>query len=657
MSHLGNLPLVETCPTPPNDPIFSAWTGGCTVETGGCVGTGGTVYNWGQASSCNIVNSYMSAQANINTTVINQQNIVQSNTIIVNNDCDPSVSACKEYKSKGKINQNNSLVDVSAVQLSYVSNTAQQILNLSILQDASSVVSGLNVVPQSATSGNVLNTFMRTGITINTNITQYCDVTQSNYLEVNNNNYGTVKLFNNVNQSNIVDNYKCTQLAVTRNNILQTLTENLSQIADARAQGISVFAILMVFGIVICVFLLVGGGIVVKTEGSLFKIMGPVTIGVGLMFIMFYFFIRPKLSLWYGMSPGIPASDCSDKFKYSSKKYYDVSRQAKKEFDDDGKYVAMDYIIDTTKSTDPDFEKNGPGTATFYTGDVHDTPLCLDIIATSGKRYQLITIRNPVYVNVSLKGETPGEIEGDVCIDIDTGNMFYKFPTSPTIGPSNMSWQTPSYVQDPRANPDVQDNAFDGSPTNAKLGNENKIYFYIDINQTTLLYPKKESIANYPIEGFGPTAPIGRTYKLANVKTGDYFLVPYPYGPDSQGSETYEQYQYAGVYYLYSATEVNGKFQPNWGEDHTKSPSPPINHVNGYGIVPEFEWENHTLLKFQKINGWFLWTGLALILCGIGLMIAFFFGAGQKKPLDDTATPAPEQETSTGDADTGKHLQ
>lgn len=631
---MSKLPFTEECPEFQQTPFLTAAGAGCSIgdTTGKCLAGGGTIHSWGQAQSCNIVNCFMSAQANCSTSVINSNSVVQSNTIIVNASCDPNVSTCKKFNaSHENVNQYN-LIDMDSVQMAFTSNTAQQTLNLSIMQSATAVVKGLSVMPQQSLSSNIMNTFMRCGITINTNIQQICESTQKNYLEVNTDNYGTVDLSHSVfNQTN-EDTSKCTQLAVTKNDILQTLTESLSQVSESLSQGLNMFALLIVIAIIICVVIMVGGGVMVKSEesGGIFKIIGLVSALIGALFLMLFFVIRPTKGLWYSITPGIPDSNCGTSFTYDSSKHYDKSSQAVKDCMKNSKYIGMDYVVDDASS-----ETSDAGTARFYKGNIDKTKDCTDITQpntteTNNSIYEALDIRNPKYINVSLRGNFPTEeTEGDICLDMDTGNLFYKYPLKPIPNSKTENgWKKPSYIINYNGVPGasyMKDNVFDGISESL---NSHKVYFYIDIDHTTLVFPPGV-YKPYPLEDYSAEKPLGNT--KGTPTSGDYFVVPYPFGETSNESEK-EQYQYGATFYLYGSIkdESTNKYVPNWGNDKANVP---ISKIPGYGIVPIYTWNLSTFLKFKQKNYWFLWiTGILFFLAFLCFIAAIM--SGKKKSKD-----------------------
>lgn len=647
----SNYPFTETCPPPNTTPLFRMTVG--AVDEGGAQGGRMSIYPWKQAQTCNIVNMYLSVQASLSTQVIQTTQNSQSNIIKVNANCDPTITSCKKFTAKhDKIVQTN-LIDMDAVQRSFVSDPVQQLLNSALIILSSSVTKHMKTMPHlpsaddcklkgpsSCSVSNVINSFMRVGISLNTHIEQDCLSTQSNYLEINVEDYGKTALNHDVIKQTNKANIKCTQDAVVGNAICQNISDSLSKISVGPIQrGNRSSDALMAFIIVIVIFFICAFiGIFLLWAMMIYG--GYTFLFLSLFFFIFFWAYRPVRGAWYGYSPGIQKSDGAKYYTELSEKYYNDPEVAKLDCMNNPTCAAMDFVIDTDKITT---EYPQAGNATFYSGDVDNYNKCKDITDMGNdEASNLIGIRNPWFRNAELSGNSPDdEIEGDVLLDVTSGNLWYRLPMNSFYG-QQTTWVTPKQINKNNQNNVLNGNNFyncyNGEITSlnyAKTGV--KVYIYIDMKSTTLIDPSTSKKTSYPLppEGGSYQIPIDRdandltkaTYDIKSTVTqNDFFLVPYPIGCSDDPPNT-EQYFYNQMFYLYMAKldQSTGQWAPAWGPDKT---GPPLNMINGYGIVPELQPFNSTFLKYKETNYWYLWLSIFFLVLGILLI-------GGKKYVDN----------------------
>jgi hypothetical protein len=705
----GNVPWTESCPKMQNNKALSGGAAECGFANeeilyteGGCFAQHETLYNWAQAQSCNVVNIFMDAQMKINTLVTQVNENDNSETIIINNTCSSygdSGATCDTVTIKHINLDQTNVVSMKAVQGALVSNETQQMLNLTIMQSATSMVKGLSLNPQSSMSSNMINAFMRTGVTINTNIQQTCKTTNTQLIEINNTNYDTVHISDAIMKQSSNTTQQCLQLTVNHNKLLQSITASLSQIAEATSKGVSLIAFLIVLLIGFAIFM--GCGTYFAThEDSIIVWIAVILMILGIVFLIIFFTATNNVGLWYGCSPGL--ANCKG-LTAEEPIPYDSAEAAKSKLMKTKHYIAVDYTIDNAQSG------SESGTAVFYKGSSID-PQCYSAVTQpnnniilgdgSDKAGGVISVRNPLYVVGVLDANQSvpsNSIVGDVFLDTMTGNIFYKLPTGVTYGSTGLSWQKPSTIS-ASLNPsdessfNVADNVYtdaydpaDGQvsklssrpPAPAQVFfwiNQDSVHLELDLTHGEVPYPiygykdftsnaNNDSILDSP-NPYGCRQPVN--YGLDNTsqftankipsssstttihqmpKEGDYFLVPYPYGQALDKNDTVpQQYAYGGVYNLYKAVkDSNGRMVPYLTSDDGKNDSNIVNKVIGYGIVPEFQWERSTCIKTPVKETWMM----ILSICFFAMSFVLFF----MYMLRGKKTTPPKEGQTTANAD------
>jgi hypothetical protein len=651
---------------------------------------GGEV-NWQNASTCNLTNMAMIAQADISTNVYNDNETSQANIFVVNSDCEVD---CDTFSyTNNQLDQGN-VLNVSATQRTFTTNKAQQQLVLSVLQQASSAVKGIALLPQSSQASNVMNGYMRASMSMSTNIGQSCVSQQENVAVIDTGAASNVDISNNIFEQTNEASKDCNQLAITRNVSMQALTANLQQTASASSTGITLW-----FFVVLVVALILGFTVfsvtVVKTASKpqvILIIVGVVVLIIGACLLASWAATKNTESAWFGCSPGIPNGGCQGYKSYAlggqNIRDYDSPAAAQNACMNDSNCTALDWVWNPT-------EGDEAGTATFYTGE--PTGQCSNIVGNTDDSpddsRNIISIRPPAYRTVALGGETPNnDLVADVALDTDTGNLWYKMPPnfnscniyppgSDAYNSAPWTFVAPHFVEASNA-----DNAFKtlipnscGTAQCSQCGFEstqygvegtsNKIYIWIDPTQLISmdLEPNNDnSLYNYGTKTYEQwmaeignyewdfSSPVGDPN--IEPKEGDYFLVVFPYGPDDTVDPTganwptddsqFEHYAFGQQYYLYPAVPVssggaNG-YAPFPDGDPAiteETPNPPLNRVNGFGVVPEFQAYQSTLMKYQTRNQMLLYMGLVLLGLGVVVIIGALIYAAVASPK-----PAPESE-------------
>lgn len=672
------------------------WSEQCTLSQDSTVDVhlflvgGISMPSWQSSNTCNITNIFMDAQMKLTTNVANENQTDQTNFIVINAECDTDSTEtyCKKFTAKGTdFKQSNNLLKVSSLQAAFTSNDCQQTLNLLISQAATSLTKGLAILPQSSTSENITNAFMRAGVNINTFLNQSCKTTQNNTVVVNVENYNTVNLNQEIyDQDNTIDTQRCIQLAVTKNKVLQQLSASISQVASATSAGLNIVAILICCCVLFFLFVVLVLGETLAVAKGAFNIMGGILVISGTILMVCYFIFKQTKYTWFGASPGIASSCDSGRYTFKETKSFDKAEDAVS-YAKDKKYVAFDYVL-STYSSNPTIN---PGTATFYSGE-YGLDKCPSIVnGSEDATAQCLTVRNPVYINKSLAGSAPSDdIVGDVLLDTDTGNLWYKYPTNAVFGAPSTTWQKPSSLLAPVSSdsggdsgsgvwtPQNQDNVFYDTfgVQKVTMGPTSKVYFYIPHDTIDITFANPKVTVDNKMYGYSASNPFGTTTKVTFVagnknepavsattaqytttpSAGDYLVVPYPTGPAIDVSQT-EMYKYGAVYCLYVAKTdaVTGSIVPNVT---TSLPVPDYTYgnalviINGYGVVPILQWENSTCIFYQKGNDWLLGFGIGCLLIGI-MWIIFFNIVGSKskaKTSNQQQTSQQTQQNSSSDA-------
>jgi len=644
---------------------------------GGPLGWGGGL-SWGQSASCNVTNMNMVCQGAITTEVLNSNNASETNSIVISQKCDPSLcedseDCCDVAVVAGSDFEQTNTADMNSVQLTYTSTEAQQQMLLQMAQQSTAVTKGIQLLPQSSTATNIINANMKMQMSIVTNISNECNTTEENHYVYDESGYNTAIFYDNSIKQVNDTNSKCTQVALTKTQLSQTMTAQLAQIASATTAGISLWAFLLIFAI-FAAFVL--GAFYIGEEFLAF-ILGAGCIG-GAIACLWLGYVKHTAVAWYGFSPGIQNS-CPSKFTAVGEAiYYSSSEKAQQDCLDKG-YVALDYIL--ADQGDPnlsgDDPGDNPGYATFYTGDYIDLTkmdTCENIRnCNMDEGNKIISFTNPAYANGS---DTPqDDAPGDVYLDNDNGNLWYKLPpyadpTNPSKGfdsSPNFDWSQPTNMNGSSG----KNNVFDGlSEDDFSKSTNSKTYIWIQstMKSTQVPNPKESEInasnptirfetVSYPPAGEedmgssivgnqqdSASYPVSKDVNQNNITSEDYFLVVFPYGSSiTPDDPTLQMYESGQVYKLYPAAQlpgsgewvpyINGATGAQLGvgalsdeqkdflllSDYTWEK--PLNTIPGYSLVLHFEKFNWTMFVYQYQKTWLQVLGYSLLGMGIVFII------------------------------------
>lgn len=240
----------------------------------------------GVSVSKNISSSITKAIAKVSSEIIQKTKLSQDQAEIIsvkNVHGDVHISGNK-FSQKATINM-KSLLDALSKEES------QQRILVELAQQAKSITSGLNL-GQYADAQNIMNTLIEATINLLTTIRQTCSAFSKQYQDIDvkrtaGNVYITDNVFDQV--YNILQN--CSEKAVADSELIQDLTNKLSQSASATSEGLSGWVLVALLATVL------GLPIVgVMIGGTLFlKYLFPVILFIGIvLLVMYYVNVRAK---------------------------------------------------------------------------------------------------------------------------------------------------------------------------------------------------------------------------------------------------------------------------------------------------------------------------------------------------------------------------
>jgi hypothetical protein len=627
---------------------------------------------WSSSGICNIVNVGASLQFEMSSQVIQLCTSIQNNNIVTDIECNSGDNNTGDQKQCNKVVISNNTyymsnrANMTAAQASYKSNDAQYWLYKHLLLYMSTIGRYMLKFPstlpsttsKNTTLSNVINAFFRLSVSMNTNIEQTCTSRQHNVIDLYVKGYNNVIITNNKFKQTNSANMKCTQLALEENIISQQLATILQAMGSVdptpqkSPRGIFGTMMICLIFFIVCVGIIQVGKSLQPWPPALCLFFG--FIFIALFCIMKFNSLNVKSS-WFAYSPGIESiPNYNDYFELDKTDTFTTADEAQAVCDSNPSYVAMDYTIDPLRvAIDPDTGlPTTPGTAKFYKGNPTQTmKACESIISNMelATSPQFINYRHAYFRNGNLGGKVPDEsIIGDVCLDVDEGKLWFRIPYESGSGFHSYQGQTSSWVEPSKLYEMNQDNVravlIDAEQDVAE---DARFYFYID---PSLKYTEALEQQLYLDDRY--VAPLDCNCNTLNsicsetnlysvddttgkgnnfVKAGDYFVLPFPSGPDVSG-EQYEQYDYNqkfGVFPVRYNSETS-KWEPDTTITYTI-------FMNGYGLVPiiqsQTQGDSHgneiigstsTYLKYEQVFYALLWLGLGFIGISI-LMVAWIY--------------------------------
>ena len=233
----------------------------------------------GAAVSTNIIDITAKAMAKVSTNIIQKTQLTtDTNQIISVSDVDGDVYII------GNTFYQRASINVQALMNAISSQDAQQEMLLNLVQEAKSMISGLNLV-QIADASNTMRVLMQVCINMTTNIIQTCAQTLKENQEIIVKRVkGNVYVQNNVfdQMANLI--YKCAQNAASYEKAIQDLEAKLDQKAEAKAEGLSPWVLAALLLIVLGVP--VGGAAFAGTKAL--KYIFPIIAITGVVLLIIY---------------------------------------------------------------------------------------------------------------------------------------------------------------------------------------------------------------------------------------------------------------------------------------------------------------------------------------------------------------------------------
>lgn len=263
----------------------------------------------GAAVSTNVASVTMNSIATVATNVINKSINSSGQSIIITFKSDNGniIISNNKFIQAATINTNTLLSAMT-------SSDVQQQLMQKLSQTAQSLVSGLNLGSY-AQANNLISSYMNAVINISTNIKQYCDQKLSQTVSIDATTQNGNIVFDNNTISQVANLFSnCVLEALTQNQAIQNLQQQIDQSTKATAQGLSLTGS-VIFAVVALVIAAISITIPLAfAVGKIFKYLSIFLAIVGIALIIYYFFSgQPSMSatefsLGYSSTPSCNAT-------------------------------------------------------------------------------------------------------------------------------------------------------------------------------------------------------------------------------------------------------------------------------------------------------------------------------------------------------------
>lgn len=362
----------------------------------------------GAAVSKNAATASLDAITNVCTDIISNSTVsaTQGQGIIISGN-DGGVTV-------GNITQEQTLtLNTSALLTAMSTSTAQQDLTANLSQTAKSVVSGINFAQYSDAQNNV-SLFLKESIDIATNITQICqsDIGQTQTIVITNNT-GKVQV-GNIIQSQIGSIFtSCVENAVANASATQKMQATLSQSATAKSEGVSIWAIVALVGIV--VFGIVSP--IAFVGSSIFKYFYIILIIAGIAMIVTYFLWQTPLLQITPYSAGFAASSgCVPGGATTPVTTYKTPIDAANECDSNPNYAGFEWIgFQPTNANGTIGLQLAAPLTTFYTS--------IDPACSVVSDPNLSLFRTPTFTSGLAPPTSPNNQDGDYYVQTTPTNF------------------------------------------------------------------------------------------------------------------------------------------------------------------------------------------------------------------------------------------
>jgi hypothetical protein len=362
----------------------------------------------GSAVSKNITKAATEAIARVSNNIIQTTKLSTDQTQIISvTDVDGDVHISgNTFTQKANIN-------IKSLLNALVQEDIQQALTSEIAQTCKSIVSGLNLF-QFPNAQNEINVFLKASSELMTTISQSCaaSISENQVITVSRVK-GNVYITNNV-MSEMADIFaSCVEDAVSKNTVFQKLQEKIDQSATAKAEGLSLWQIIILIAVVLGIPLLsiVGGVAVVG------RYLFPLSILAGAGSLVAYFTYVDETVFSHAFSPLIRnLPNCNAQPLMATTTSYSNSSAAAQACANNKNCVAFDWQGSVIDNLGNHTSFNPPQT-TFYSSI---GPGCEQAIKSSPDHSKVF--RYPIF----LKGTgPPNSANGDVYLDTSTANYYF----------------------------------------------------------------------------------------------------------------------------------------------------------------------------------------------------------------------------------------
>jgi hypothetical protein len=293
----------------------------------------------GNASSTNVAKIITDVHANVATSILQNQDISQNNSQII-----------RIVGGSGDVNITNNTfkitanVNMSALQTAMTESSAKNAIKNQLEQAAKTLTTGISLL-QFTDARNTIDLFVKTGVELTTTITQTCSFQQNNVqtIELENRIGGNITVSGNVFEQLAVIFSNCSQSAVAKNAVVQSIQNKVDQASSATVKGASLATLLALGLALVALPALVG----VAALRPLLKYLFPILIVVGVVMLAFYFARKSYYMTSYGYAPALDSKCPGSTKKELAVSTYTDGSQAEAACLADDKCQAYDFRANT----------------------------------------------------------------------------------------------------------------------------------------------------------------------------------------------------------------------------------------------------------------------------------------------------------------------
>ena len=236
-------------------------------------------------------------------------------------------------------------INMNALQSAMSSQEAQQDLASTVAQSAKSLTQDLSLFNFSD-SENRVSQYVESTIKLASNVSQSCSASGSVTQEIVVNNVkGNVEITDNT-QSSLIDVYtNCISDAVSNSSTLQKIQTEIEQEAEATTKGINVVALAIIALLCLALPLLIPLFGIGAAFNQVLKIIFPIIMVIGIVFLLLWQFYTTGLVVSNGYSRLIENTDDCIANAYRTSTDYDSAPLAVAACEDDDECEGYDYHV------------------------------------------------------------------------------------------------------------------------------------------------------------------------------------------------------------------------------------------------------------------------------------------------------------------------